>query len=119
DVSVTNNGVTRNVAFQTPVNGDGAKIAGIELAFTRYFDFLPAPWDGLGIQTNYTYIKNSGVENSNLVLDTVDGSAVAGSSRPGSFTPGRLEGLSDHQYNVVLMYEKEKFGARLAYNWRS
>jgi len=118
-IPVTNNGVTREVAVSGPVNGEGAKIAGFEIAYQQYFDFLPSPWDGLGVQANYTRIKNSGVQNQALTIDTADGSTVAGSARSGSINPGRLEGLSDHQYNLVLMYEKAKFGARLAYNWRS
>ncbi|MFT4090671.1 MAG: TonB-dependent receptor [Asticcacaulis sp.] len=116
---VTNNGITRDVAVTLPVNSEGAKISGFEIAYQQYFDFLPAPWDGFGVQANYTRIKNSGVENQALTVDTADGSTVAGSARSGSINPGRLEGLSDHQYNLVLMYEKAKFGARLAYNWRS
>lgn len=118
-IPVTNGGVTRDVTMQGPVNGEGASISGVELAITRYFDFLPAPWDGFGVQANYTYIKNEGVSNQNFNLDTVDGTTEAGSAREGSINPGRLEGLSDHQYNLVVMYEKAKFGARLAYNWRS
>ena len=32
---------------------------------------------------------------------------------------GALEGLSEHSFNLVGMYEKDKWAARLAYNWRS
>lgn len=116
---ITNNGVTRDVSVTLPVNAEGGKISGFEIAYQQYFDFLPAPWDGFGVQANYTRIKNSGIENQSLTIDTADGSTVTGSARAGSINPGRLEGLSDHQYNLVLMYEKAKFGARLAYNWRS
>ncbi|MEM9965976.1 MAG: TonB-dependent receptor [Asticcacaulis sp.] len=116
---ITNNGVTRDVSVTLPVNSEGAKISGFEIAYQQYFDFLPAPWDGFGVQANYTHIKNSGIENQALSVDTADGSTVTGSARSGSINAGRLEGLSDHQYNLVLMYEKAKFGARLAYNWRS
>ncbi|UDF03050.1 TonB-dependent receptor [Asticcacaulis sp. AND118] len=118
-VPVTNNGVTRNVTVRGPVNGDGAAIKGWELAFTRYFDFLPSPWNGLGVQANYTKLNNSGVKNANLVVDTTGGDAVAASAQAGNITPARLENLSDDAYNFILMYEKSKFGARLAYNWRS
>ena len=33
---------------------------GYEIAFQRYFDNLPAPWDGLGMQANYTYVQKHG-----------------------------------------------------------
>ncbi|GGZ24907.1 TonB-dependent receptor [Asticcacaulis endophyticus] len=118
-VPITNNGVTRDVRVTGPVNGDGAALKGLELAYQRYFDFLPAPFDGLGIQANYTRIENDGVATQNIVIDTADGGATAGSAETGSINPGRLEGLSDDAYNVVLMYEKDRIGARLAYNWRS
>jgi iron complex outermembrane receptor protein len=61
---------------------------------------LPAPFNGLGMQANYTYV------------DSQAASAVAGKSVP-------LEGLSKNSYNLVAMYEKDKFKARIAYNWRS
>ncbi len=118
-VPITNAGVTRNVLVTGPVNGDGASIYGAEIAFQRYFDFLPAPFDGLGVQANYTWLKNKGVKNANLVVDTTGGSAIARSALAGMIQVDRLENLSDHSFNAILMYEKPRFGARIAYNWRS
>lgn len=118
-IPITNGGVTRDVIVRGPVNGDGASIYGFEVAVQRYFDFLPAPFDGFGIQANYTRIKNQGVKNANLVVDTTGGSAVARSALSGNIQVDRLENLSDHSLNAILMYEKSWFGARLAYNWRS
>lgn len=119
-VPVTHNGVTRNIATTAPVNGDGASLKGFELQFRRYFDdVLPAPFDGLGIEANYTRVMNQGVSNANLVADTTGENAVAFSSQSGMIDPGRLENLSDHTANIVGIYEKGKFGGRLAYNWRS
>lgn len=121
-VPYTSNGVTRNVVALGPVNGDGASIKGFELAYQRYFTFLPAPFDGFGVQANYTYVSNSGVKSTNLVVDTNPdggGTALALSAQAGRINAGRLENLSDHAFNMVLMYEKPRFGFRLAYNWRS
>jgi TonB-dependent receptor len=118
-VPLTNNGVTRDVRVQGPVNGEGAAIKGFELSYQRFFDFLPAPFDGFGVQANYTHIVNDGVTNQNLVLDSDGGNTTAGSAEAGTIDPGRLEGLSDDSYNLVLMYEKGKLATRLAYNWRS
>lgn len=119
-VPIENNGVTRDVVVTGPTNGDGASIYGFELAFQRYFDFLPKPFDGLGIQTNYTRIFNKGVKNANLVVDTVGGdSTVARSALTGQIQVDRLENMSDHALNAILFYEKGPLGARVAYNWRS
>ncbi|NJC41226.1 TonB-dependent receptor [Brevundimonas alba] len=121
DLDVTNNGVTRTVRVRGPMNGDGAKIRGIEVAYQRFFDFLPGPWAGLGMQANYTYIDNQGITNTNLKV--ASGGADGQTAQPGSagtvLTVDKLEGLSDHQYNLVGMYEWGPWAARLAYNWRS
>lgn len=112
-----NNGVTRIVQVSRPANGKGAKIHGFEVAYNRFFDFLPKPLDGLGVQTNFTYVKNKGVPNSNLVtFFPVPGGVVVPSLEPGS-----IEGLSKYSYNLVGLYEKPNFpfSLRLAYNWRS
>ncbi|MFT4089348.1 MAG: TonB-dependent receptor [Asticcacaulis sp.] len=119
NVPITNNGVTRDVVIRGPVNGDGAAIKGWEMSYQRYFTFLPSPWDGLGVQANYTMLHNSGIKNANLVIDTDGGDAVAASALDGNMIPARLENMSDNSYNFILMYEKGKFGSRLAYNWRS
>ena len=118
-VPMTNNGVTRNVVVTGPVNGDGASVKGFEAAYQRYFTFLPKPFDGLGIQANYTHLHNEGVKNTNLYLDDAAGNTVARSAQSGMINAGRLEQLSDDAYNLILLYDKGPFGARLAYNWRS
>ncbi len=116
--------VTRDIQVTGPVNGEGASIKGFEVAYQRFFDFLPSPFDGLGIQANYTKIKNTGVKNTGL------GSTSAGGAGLGSGGGGvisqydniqvhTLEGLSDDAYNVVGMYEKGSWALRAAYNWRS
>jgi len=113
----TNNGVTRVVQVSGPANGKGAKIEGLEVAYNRFFDFLPKPLDGFGIQTNFTYLKNKGVPNSNL--DTFF--PIAGGVVTPALNPGSLEGLSKYSFNVVGLYERANFplSLRLAYNWRS
>jgi len=113
----TNAGVTRVVQVSGPANGDGAKIEGLEVAYNRFFDFLPKPLDGFGVQTNFTYLKNKGVPNSNLTTFF----PVAGGVSVPALNPGSLEGLSKYSFNVVGLYEKPNFplSFRLAYNWRS
>ncbi|HZB69752.1 MAG TPA: TonB-dependent receptor [Sphingomicrobium sp.] len=115
---VTNNGVTRNVLLTIPLNADGAKIQGFEVAYNAFFDFLPQPFDGFGIQSNYTYVKNKGISNTNLGPPNVPTNTNPGNAGT-SLSPGVLEGVSKHSFNLVGMYEKGPISARLAYNWRS
>lgn len=106
---VTFNGVTRTVTVRGPVNGDGAKIYGAEAQFQRYFDFLPAPFQGLGFQGNFTYVKNKGVQ---LVGDTRDDGGT-------TLLVDDIEGLSKYAFNVAGLYDGYGLGVRVAYNWRS
>lgn len=113
----TNNGVTRPVSVTAPVNGYGASIRGFEVAYRTFFDMLPSPWDGFGVEANYTYVDNRGIKNSNL---------ASNAGTPGStaqdplitFTDLPLEGYSKNAYNLIGRYDKGKWSVRLAYNWR-
>jgi len=112
----TNNGVTRNVTITGPISGDGASLKGFELAYQQFFDALPEPWNGFGVQTNFTYVDNQGIGNANLT--TVSGSGATQQDPLIRFTDLPLEGFSKSSYNIVLMFEKSKYSARLAWNWR-
>jgi TonB-dependent receptor len=112
----TNNGVTRPVTVTGPENADGASIKGIEVAYQTFFDKLPAPWNGLGIQANATLVDNQGVTNSGLSTVSGDGGTLQDALI--TFTDLPLEGFSEKSYNLVLMFEQPKYSARLAWNWR-
>jgi iron complex outermembrane receptor protein len=119
---LTLNGSTHTVEVKGPIQGDGAKISGFEVAFQRYFDFFPAPFDGLGVQANYTYVKNTGIKNQNTTIVSGDGSGGTtggGISQSQSIQTDSLEGLSKNAYNLIGMYEKGAWAARVAYSWRS
>lgn len=120
NLQVTNNGVTRDILVQGPTNGDGASIYGFELSGQTFFDFLPAPLNGFGVQANYTYVNNNGVQTTHLTPETAAGTAGGGVSYDETAVkPDRLEGISTHTFNLVGMYERGPLSARLAYNWRS
>jgi TonB-dependent receptor len=119
----TNNGVKEQVTVQAPENDPGASVKGFEMAYQRFFDFLPGLWSGFGVQANYTHLVNTGVNNSTL-NSTNAGTPIPQNSSDGlasydSINPHSLEGLSDDSYNMIAMYEKGPWAARLAYNWRS
>lgn len=85
-----------------PVNGANAKIKGIEMLFQMPFDFLPSPLDGLGTTNSYSYI-DSQTNGVNI--------------RTGEPLP--ITGLSKHNVNATVYWEKGPLGFRVAYNWRS
>jgi TonB-dependent receptor len=91
------------VTFQVtvPDNGDGAVVKGFELGYRQVFGRLPAPFDGLGVQTSFTYAE-SNANYTNTVANVSYG----------------LEGLSKYSYSLVGFYEKGPIQARVAYTWR-
>jgi TonB-dependent receptor len=83
---------------QRPVNNKQANIHGWELAGQHFFGDT-----GFGILANYTIVDGDiGFDNT---------------ANPSAGTQFALLGLSDSA-NLVLMYEKFGWSARLAYNWR-
>lgn len=89
------------VLLSTQVNGGSAKVYGAEAAYNQVFTFLPAPFDGLGVQASYTHTS-------------VEASYTAG-ARP---IKDQLIGLSKNSFNVVGFYDKGPLAARLSYTWR-
>lgn len=83
-----------------PVNAQAAYVHGYEASAQYVFDFLPALFDGLGAQVNYTWM------DTNRPYDPVLGAD--------QFT---ITGLSDTG-NAILFYDKGPLSLRAAYNWR-
>jgi iron complex outermembrane receptor protein len=92
--TLTVDGNTAVYRTSRPFNIASAKVKGIEIGVQQFFDFLPSPLDGLGVIANYTY------------ADSKDSSGFP------------LVATSKHSYNLVALYEKGPFSARVAYNWR-
>ncbi|HEY4078999.1 MAG TPA: TonB-dependent receptor [Rhizomicrobium sp.] len=88
--------------YSAPINGKGAVIVGMEAAFQRDFDFLPAPFDHLGFVGNLTYADG----NTDVIFGT------APISLP-------LADLSKLSTNATLYYETDRWGARISYAYRS
>mgnify|MGYP001271682809 FL=1 len=84
----------RELVFSRPENLASAKIKGFEVGIQQFFDFLPSPLDGFGIIANYTYSDSRDQDGFPLVA------------------------VSKNSYNLVGLYEKGPFSARLAYNYR-
>ena len=113
---ITNNGITLNQLIRGPANYDGdGKIKGAEIAYQQTFGFLPSFLSGLGVSGNYSYIQSSGLPNSFLN----GGTAVTNVNTNTQTGRLPLEGLSKHNVNATLFYEKGPVSLRAAYNWRS
>ena len=97
--AVLPNGDDPLYTFQTalPVNNKTANIDGYELAIQHFFGET-----GFGIQANATLVS---------------GDIAFDNGAPPNFDQFALEGLSDSA-NLILVWENDTFGARIAYNWR-
>ena len=96
-------------------------INGAEIGISKFFVSLPAPFDGLGVQANYTFIDSEA--NIPLITQPATGDTHAGASPLDTdrSTYGQMpvDQLSKNAFNIIGMYEKDGFSARLAYSWRS
>lgn len=94
-------------AFQ-PVNLGKTRLQGAEVQFTSFLDIdgLPNWAKGFGLQANGTYIDAKGDLQPNFAA-TLNNQQQA------------FPGVSKWAYNLVLLYEKPVFSARIAYNYRS
>jgi TonB-dependent receptor len=102
-------------------NVGSGDINGLEIGVNKFFDSLPAPFDGLGIQANYTYIDSKAdipLNTQPVGGDTVAGAAPVDTDRS-SYGQLPIDQLSKNAFNLIGMYEKDGFSARLAYSWRS
>ena len=85
-----------------PLNTGKSDLVGIEISFQRTFaDLLPAPFDGLGLIANYTFI-DSGSDFKNEITGAAYG----------------IPGLSENTINFTVFYEKGPLSGRLSYNFR-
>ncbi len=83
-------------------NGDGAKLYGLELAYSQKFDWLPAPWNGVLVGANLTLSKSDA---------TLQG--------PGGKRDIDLPNQSDTVGNFMVGWENDRFNMRLAANYKS
>lgn len=97
------NGVLLDEAT-TSINGDTAKVRGFEFSYNQAFDFLPAPFDGLLAQFNYTYTDAEGTVPTDGDLSDLRKVGLPASAK--------------HTFNAVLGYEKGPLSLRVAGTFR-
>lgn len=108
DVNYDTPGSYNGIAYDEatiPQNGASAKVWGIELSASQSFNFLPAPFDGLIAQANYTYTDATGDVPTDGDL--------------GDLRRITLPSTSKHTFNATLGYEKEPISLRVAGTYRS
>lgn len=88
------------------VNVEEGFVRGFEVGGQKFFNFLPAPFDGLGVQANYTYVESDA------------GQQAAGAIGSPELIRVPITNLSKHSFNLVGLYDKDGLNIRVAYNWR-
>jgi TonB-dependent receptor len=88
--------ITQSEAITRSVNGEGGNVRGLELVYQQAFNFLPAPFDGLGIASNYAY-----------TLSSIHEQVPVGNPYP-------IQGLMKNNGGITLWYEKAGYEARLS-----
>ena len=104
--------VYRGIAFDEaviPLNGDSAEIWGAEFGFSQQWTMLPAPFDGLLTQLNYTYTDAKG---------DVPDEGVGELGVVGAIREINLPQTARHTVNGVIGYEKGPISLRLAGTYR-
>lgn len=125
DLDVEFNGENYDVSAYGPANTGSGTIRGAEFSYSQFYDMLPGAWSGLGLQFNYTYIDQSGLEDPNQVSKGTLGFDENGNPINDNrntfrvFSGLPLQGYSDQNLNIIGMYEYEDISFRLAYTWRS
>jgi len=82
-----------------PRNTGEGTLKGFEVGYSQFYDFLPGWLSGFGTQLNYTRIS-------------AEAESPTGQMQP-------LTNVSKHAFNAVLMYQYDRFSARLAWNRRT
>ncbi|MBT1064478.1 TonB-dependent receptor [Bowmanella sp. Y26] len=118
-------GTVYPISAYGPDNTGSGTLRGFEVSYSQFYDMLPGMWSGLGLQVNYTYIDQNGLEDPNTTPTQAiqfNGAGVPITDNRNSFrqfTGLPLQGYSDQNFNIVGMYEKDDISFRLAYTWRS
>lgn len=98
-----NGHVDPNLQIQVSTFYNAGKVDydGYELAYQQAFNFLPAPWDGLGALASYTHVDSTGFNYTKT-----DGTVL------------KVNTVPKYSYSLTGYYEKGPLGIRLSYNYK-
>lgn len=125
DLDIEHEGNSHTLSAYGPANTGSGTIRGVEFSYSQFYDFLPGAWSGLGLQFNYTYIDQNGLEDPNGAIPPSTRFNSAGEPVTDErntfrvFSGLPLQGYSDENMNIVGMYEYQDISFRVAYTWRS
>lgn len=90
--------------YTTSASVKGAPLYGTEINWQQQLDFLPHPFDSMGVLANYTYVQaqQSYYDTSGKLLMTAD-----------------LNNLSRNSYNATVYYDDTVYQARVTAAYRS
>lgn len=89
-----------NFLLTTPRNVGQATLKGVETSAQYFFDFLPGPLAGFGVQGAFTYVD----------------SKIGGNDPLAGY---ELQGVSKYNYTLGALYDKYGLSGRLIYTFRS
>jgi TonB-dependent receptor len=93
-----------------PRNSGKGHLQGLEISYQHFPDFFPPALKGLGWQTNFTYTTGK--------ADTADATSVTATNPVAKRIQRDYTQVAKFAYNLIGIYERGAFSARLAYNWR-
>lgn len=105
------------VILNSNLNLNDGSVEGVEFAFQQFFTEWPGVFGNLGVQANLTLISSEATA-PDPVFDP-QGNGVDAFLTVYRWGIDELLGLSDTAYNLIGIYQDDRFEARLAYNWRS
>jgi TonB-dependent receptor len=86
--------------IKQPVNGGSGQVWGVEVGARQKFQFLPAPFDGIGVSGNFT--------REHTLVHT---------NAPGFDSSSPIENAPDWLANVEVFYEKRGLSVGVLYNY--
>ena len=89
---------SRLFVLNSVINGSAGHAQGFEVGTNQPFTFLASPWDGFGVQANFTYVETA---------TNVNGFST------------QFVGSSKDNLNINAYYEKFGYAFRVAYLYRS
>ena len=96
-----------------------ATIKGLEFGGTKFFDFLPSPFDGFGVDANFTYIDSASPGDLSCQLFNAKPPAVNNALRRRADHRSAGRAVIEVQLQPHCHVRKRPGSVRVAYNWRS